>query len=138
MRGIFLGFHEDPFAGFLVDGSTLAGVGVGGLAGEAGITAFGVVIPPGFQGAAGVIIAVGLGPCPPVPGLGAPSRVPCGQTASSGSARVLHIVRQLPLFQKFQNVVLPYLGPMLRDMPTFMALMLMLAPWLRSITSVVS
>ena len=42
---VLLDFQEDPFAGFLVDGATLAGVGAGVLAGETGVTAFGVVIP---------------------------------------------------------------------------------------------
>ncbi len=60
--GVLLDFHEDPFTGFLVDGAAFAGVGTGVLAGEAGVAAFGVVIPPGFQGTAGVVVAIGLGP----------------------------------------------------------------------------
>jgi hypothetical protein len=59
---VVLDLAEEPQAGWRADGAARARVGADGLAGEAGVAALGVGIPPGFQGADRVGVAIGSGP----------------------------------------------------------------------------
>jgi len=59
---VFADLFQDPEAGLLVDGAAFAGVGAGVFAGQAEVAALGVIVPPGFDGPAGVVSALGPGP----------------------------------------------------------------------------